>query len=142
MDQGEQWWGTTGVWILALILWTLAALFGRMVWTRRKRLERAVAVLEIATDLLLTHKPLLLLNLALLAVFAVLSIPFLTLNIRLAMIGYWRHPRENTYIYTIRPYAGWLIFLVTTIWLWTWGVVRGVGRVAVAGVVGEWYFHR
>jgi hypothetical protein len=92
--------------------------------------------------LLLTHPPLLLLTPLLLGVFALTSIPFLTLLIRLGMIGYWRHPRENTYIFHIRPYAGWLIFLVTLVWVWTWGVIRGVGRVAVAGVVGEWYFHR
>ena len=70
------------------------------------------------------------------------SIPFLTLLIRLGTIGYWRHPRENTWVFHLRPYAGLLIFLVTLIWVWTWGVIRGVGRVAVAGVVGEWYFHR
>lgn len=50
--------------------------------------------------------------------------------------------RENTWVFHIRPYAGWLIFLVTLVWVWTWSVIRGIGRVAVAGVVGEWYFHR
>ncbi|KAL1413259.1 hypothetical protein Q8F55_001014 [Vanrija albida] len=96
----------------------------------------------LSTHLLLTHPPLLLLTPLLLAVFAVTSIPFLTLLVRLAMIGYWRHPRENTYVFQIRPYAGWLIFVVTVIWVWSWGVIRGVGRVAVAAVIGEWYFHR
>jgi len=50
--------------------------------------------------------------------------------------------RDNTWVFHIRPYAGWLIALVSLAWLWTWGVVRGVGKVAVAGVIGEWYFHR
>jgi len=75
-------------------------------------------------------------------VFAITSIPFMTLLIRLGMIGYWRSPRENTWVFHIAPYAGWLIFLVTIGWLWTWGVLRGIGRVAVAAVIGEWYFHR
>jgi hypothetical protein len=92
--------------------------------------------------LLLSHPPLLLLTPLLLGVFALVSIPFLTLIVRLGMIGYWRHPRENTYVFQLRPYAGWLIALVTLVWIWTWGVIRGVGRVAVAGVVGEWFFHR
>jgi hypothetical protein len=113
-----------------------------MVWVRRRRLERTVAVVELSTHLLLTHTPLLLLTPVLLAVFTLTSLPFFTLIIRLGMIGYWRHPKENTYIYHLRPYAGWLIFLVTLIWVWTWGVIRGVGRVAIAGVIGEWYFHR
>jgi len=97
---------------------------------------------QLSTHLLLTHPPLLFLTPLLLGVFAVTSIPFLTLLIRLGTIGYWRHPRENTWVFHIRPYAGWLIFLISVIWIWTWGVIRGVGRVAVAGVVGEWYFHR
>ncbi|RXK38717.1 hypothetical protein M231_04027 [Tremella mesenterica] len=142
VGSGDRWWGTTGLRIGALLLWLLAAMFGRMVWLRRKRLERAAAVVELSTHLLLTHTPLLLLTPLLLSIFAVLSIPFLTMLLRLGMIGYWRHPRENTWVFHIRPYAGWLIFLVTLIWVWTWSVLRGIGRVAVAGVVGEWYFHR
>ncbi|WVO23456.1 uncharacterized protein IAS62_004810 [Cryptococcus decagattii] len=142
VEQGDKWWGTTGLRVGALLLWTLAGWFGRLVWLRRKRLEKTASVVELSTKLLLSHPPLLLLTPILLGVFAITSIPFLTLLIRLGMIGYWRHPRENTWVFHIRPYAGWLIFLVTLIWVWTWGVIRGVGRVAVAGVIGEWYFHR
>jgi hypothetical protein len=50
--------------------------------------------------------------------------------------------REHTYIWHVRPYAGWLIALVTLLWLWTWVIVRGIGRVVLAAVLGEWYFHR
>ncbi|WVQ62643.1 uncharacterized protein L199_000790 [Kwoniella botswanensis] len=142
IEQGERWWGTTGLRLGAVFLWLLAAWFGRLVWKRRKRLDRTASVVELSTNLLLTHPPLLLLTPLLLGVFAITSIPFLTLLIRLGTIGYWRHPRENTWIFHIRPYAGWLIFLVTLVWVWTWGVIRGIGRVAVAGVVGEWFFHR
>lgn len=151
----DPWWGTTGLRLCAGFLWLLSLGFGRLVWTRRKRMERTVAVVEVrdpngistltlqlSTDLLLTHRPLLLLTPLLLAVFALASIPFLTLLIRLGTIGYWRHPKQNTWIFRIRPYAGWVIFLVTLLWLWTWGILRGIGRVAVAGVIGEWYFHR
>ncbi|KAK1926098.1 plasma-membrane choline transporter-domain-containing protein [Papiliotrema laurentii] len=118
------------------------AWFGRLVWVRRQRLEQTAAVVELSTALLMDHPPLLILTPLLLGVFALMSIPFLTMLIRLGTIGYWRHPKENTWNFHIRPYAGWLIFIVTLIWVWTWSVVRGVGRVAVAGVVGEWYFHR
>jgi hypothetical protein len=47
VDSGDRWWGTTGLRICAFLLWTLAAWFGRMVWLRRKRLERTVAVVEV-----------------------------------------------------------------------------------------------
>ena len=150
----DRWWGTTGLRICALGLWIISACFARMVWVRRHRLEKTAAVVEVSTvtmatsdvqlstELLLSHPPLLLLTPLLLGIFAITSIPFLTMLIRLATIGYWRHPKENTWIFHMRPYAGWLIFLVTLIWIWTWGVIKGVGRVTVAAVVGEWYFHR
>ncbi|WOO76951.1 CTL-like protein [Vanrija pseudolonga] len=141
-DQADRWWATRGLQLGAVVLWLLSAWFARLLWLRRRKLERTVTVVELSTHLLLTHPPLLLLTPLLLAVFAVTSIPFLTLLVRLAMIGYWRHPRENTYVFQIRPYAGWLIFIVTVVWVWSWGVIRGVGRVAVAAVIGEWYFHR
>jgi hypothetical protein len=47
---------------------------------------------QLSTQLLLSHPPLLLLSPLLLAVFAFTSLPFLTMVVRLGMIGYWRHP--------------------------------------------------
>lgn len=84
----------------------------------------------------------LLLSPAILIAFAAFSLPFLTLLLRLLLVGYYRHPRENTYIWHVRPYAGWLIALVTLVWLWSWVIFRGIGRVVTAAVIGEWYFYR
>jgi hypothetical protein len=47
---------------------------------------------QLSTHLLLTHPPLLLLSPLLLGIFALTSLPFLTMVVRLGMIGYWRHP--------------------------------------------------
>ncbi|CAK9785569.1 hypothetical protein CC85DRAFT_284461 [Cutaneotrichosporon oleaginosum] len=142
IERGERWWATTGMRLFAVALWIVAALFARLVWVRRRRLAQTVSVVELSTSLLLRHQPLLVLTPLLLVVFAVTSIPFMTLLIRLGMYGYWRQPREGTWAFHLQPWAGWLIVIVTLVWLWTWGVIRGVGRVAVAAVVGEWYFHR
>ena len=49
---------------------------------------------------------------------------------------------EGTYIYHLKPKATPLILLVIGLWVWMWGVFLGIGRVTIAGVVGEWYFHR
>ncbi|KAH8080812.1 plasma-membrane choline transporter-domain-containing protein [Filobasidium floriforme] len=141
-DPGGRWWSSTGLRLFALVPFALAILFGRMVWKRRKRLERTVAVVELSSSFLLDHPPVLLLTPALLMVFAVLSIPYLTLLLRLLLIGYYRHPRENTYIWHVKPYADILIVVVSLLWLWTWVVVKGVGRVVTAAVISEWYFHR
>jgi len=136
------WWSTTALRLFSLVPLVLAGLFGRMVWLRRERLERTVGVVELSAGFLLGHPPLLILHPILLGALALLSLPYLTLLLRLLLIGYYRHPRENTYVWHVRPYADWLAFLVIVLWLWTWAVVRGVGRVVVAAVVGDWYFHR
>jgi hypothetical protein len=47
IEVADKWWGTTGLRICAVILWALAAWFGRLVWLRRRRLERTVAVVEV-----------------------------------------------------------------------------------------------
>jgi hypothetical protein len=48
VESEDRWWGTTGLRICAVLLWVLAAWFGRLVWLRRKRLERTVAVVEVS----------------------------------------------------------------------------------------------
>lgn len=114
------------------------------------------------------HPPLLVLTPALLVAFSVLSIPFLTVLLRLFLLGYFEYPfvilfslcpmhspverhaqlvfispsTEGTYTYHLKPKADWLIVLVLGLWVWTWGIFRGIGRVTISGVVGEWYFHR
>jgi cytochrome bd-type quinol oxidase subunit 2 len=41
---------STGLRLFALVPFALAILFGRMVWKRRKRLERTVAVVEVGVE--------------------------------------------------------------------------------------------
>ena len=47
VDDNGQWWNTTGLRISAGILWLTAAGFGRLVWIRRKRLDRTATVVEV-----------------------------------------------------------------------------------------------
>jgi hypothetical protein len=62
IQSDDRWWGTVGLRISAIGLWLLATAFGRLVWRRRTRLERTVAVVELSIHLLMTHPPLLLLT--------------------------------------------------------------------------------
>jgi hypothetical protein len=48
VDQGGRWWATTGMRISALIPWILAMWFSRLVWARRRKLERTVTVVEVS----------------------------------------------------------------------------------------------
>jgi len=49
-------------------------------------------MVQLSSSFLLDHPPVLLLTPVLLMVFAVLSVPYLTLVLRLLLIGYYRHP--------------------------------------------------
>lgn len=51
VEQGDRWWGTTGLRVGALLLWTLAGWFGRLVWLRRKRLEKTASVVEVSQSI-------------------------------------------------------------------------------------------
>lgn len=127
--------------IFSLIPLALAVISARSLYYRRKSLLRTVAVVELATSVVLEHPPILALSLCLLLGALVASLPFLSLILRLTLIGYYS-PKSSDNGWHVRGYAGWLAFLATVVWVWSWGVVRGVLRVAVSGVVGSWFFSR
>jgi len=127
--------------LFALIPLALAGLSARSLYHRQKSLLRTVAVVELSTLVVLEHQHVLVLSLGLLLVSLIASLPFLSLIIRLTLIGYYSKETGHTG-WHIRGYAGWLAFLATCVWIWSWGVVRGLLKVSVAGVVGSWYFAR
>ncbi len=70
------------------------------------------------------------------------SIPFVTLIFRLLLIGYFPSPYEgsSSLEWHVRGWANWSIAATVGVWLWTWGVARGVLRMTCASVIGAWYF--
>ena len=71
----------------------------------------------------------------------IISIPFLTLIFRLLLIGYFPNsPTAGKVEWHVRGWADWAIAATVVIWLWSWGVARGILRVSCAGVIGAWYF--
>ncbi|KAG8881220.1 hypothetical protein FRB97_009789 [Tulasnella sp. 331] len=135
------WSETVGLRLFSLIPLALSILSARSLYHRRKALLRTVAVVEISTSVVLEHPPVLGLSLCLLLGGLVASLPFLSLILRLTLIGYYSssHGHQEWHL---RGYAGWLAVLVTAVWIWSWSVIRGALRVSVSGVVGSWYFSR
>ncbi|SNX85981.1 uncharacterized protein MEPE_04690 [Melanopsichium pennsylvanicum] len=135
-------WSTTGLRIISIVPLVLAVLFARMVWQRRKALSRSIAVLELSCDVVLKHPALLVLALATLGAFALITIPFLFLFTRLFLVGHFGRQIGDSMEWKTDRNAAWLAWATLCAWLWTWAVLRGVQRVTVAGVVSHWYFHR
>lgn len=141
---GENTWGeTVGLRLYSMIPLALAFLCIKSLQERRYSLVQTAKVTELGITLLRTHWPLLALSPSLLLASLLASLPFLSLLFRLFLIGYFTGSGEiGSLVWHIRAYAGWLIFAVLLIWLWSWFVVRGIMRTACASVIGAWYFRR
>ncbi|EPQ30120.1 uncharacterized protein PFL1_02237 [Pseudozyma flocculosa PF-1] len=135
-------WSTTGLRVISIIPLGLAVVFARMVWSRRKALNKSIAVIELCCGIVLDHPALLVLSVASLGAFLVLTIPFLFIFTRLFLVGHFSKPVGDSVEWKTDRRAAWLAWATLATWLWTWAVLRGVQRVTVAGVVSHWYFHR
>lgn len=111
----------------------LAALVAKVAYDRRSRIQRTVQVIELAAEILLLHPSLLLLCLAMTAIFLVATVPVLTLTARLLLVASTSADASTPTLLAL--FAGFC-------WLWTLGVFRGVQRLAIAGTVGHWFFNR
>lgn len=69
-----------------------------------------------------------------------LSIPFMTLIFRLLLIGYFSPEPSGIIEWHVKGWAHWAIAGTVGMWLWSWGVARGLVRTTCAGVIGSWYY--
>ncbi|KAE9406658.1 hypothetical protein BT96DRAFT_1014630 [Gymnopus androsaceus JB14] len=99
------------------------------------QLAHTEAILRLTTAVLTANPFLLGLSPVLLFGALVGSIPFAVMVGRLLLVGYWTRSA-----YHLKWIAELGIIGGVAVWLWSWGVVRGVLRVVSAGVVGGWYF--
>lgn len=98
------------------------------------------SILKLATTILSSNPFLLALSPVILLLTLVGSIPFITLAFRLLLIGNSSSAASGTWEWHVKNWAGWAIAGTVSVWLWCWGVSRGVLRTACAVVVGAWYF--
>ncbi|GAA6007714.1 hypothetical protein JCM11491_003937 [Sporobolomyces phaffii] len=119
----------TGVRLFALGCVVTSWLLGRASINRRKELNRAILVGELACQTIIHHPPLILLSLVLSFVSTVLSLPFLALITTLLSLSP-SHPKLASYgsSFTLFTYV------------WTLSMLRGIGKATTSGVVGSWYF--
>jgi hypothetical protein len=98
-------------------------------------------VLELAARIIAAHPALLILSLAQLGVFLLLSIPLLSIFARLFLLGHFGVKHGESQEWITNAGARWLAWATLGAWLWTWSAMRGVLRVTVAGTVSHWFFH-
>jgi lipoprotein signal peptidase len=133
---------TTGLRLFSLIPLVLAIITFRRLLNQNlpHTIQSTSSLLKLTTDLLFISNPLLLaLSPAILLSMLIISIPFVTLIFRLLLIGHFETVQGGVE-WHVQAWADWAIVATVGVWLWTWGVARGVLRVTCAGVIGAWYF--
>ncbi|PCH37946.1 hypothetical protein WOLCODRAFT_135946 [Wolfiporia cocos MD-104 SS10] len=141
-NQEPTWGETVGLRLFALIPLVFSFLTARKLLDLPRDIHTASSLLTLTTRLLVANPFLLALSPAVLLLALLASIPFLTLVFRLLLIVYFAYPHGSTSVgvWHVRGWAHWAIAGTIGIWLWSWGVARGLLRVTCAGVIGAWYF--
>lgn len=148
----EQWsggsWSTLGLRGLSILPLLLAVLFSRLLYVKRNGIARSLSVLTLSAEIISAHPSLLLLSLLHILVFLAISAPFMTIFIRLFLLGHFSRAIEpgkagdggktNEWITDSRARV--LAWATLATWLWTWAALRGIMRVVVSSVVSHWYF--
>lgn len=138
-NQEPTWGETVGLRIFSLVPLVLSLLTARKLLDLPRDIHTASSLLTLTTRLLVANPFLLALSPAVLLATLVASIPFVTLAFRLLLVGYATSPNTQ-FEWHIYGWANWAIAGTVGIWLWSWGVARGLLRVTCAGVIGAWYF--
>ncbi|KAK0496810.1 plasma-membrane choline transporter-domain-containing protein [Armillaria luteobubalina] len=141
-DTEPTWGETTGLRLFSLFPLVLSILTARRLISLPRDIHSTSSTLTLATQLLMANPFLLALSPTILLATLLASIPFITLIFRLLLIGYFQSPYEgsSSLEWHVRGWANWSITATVAIWLWTWGVARGVLRMTCASVIGAWYF--
>ncbi|KAG5642920.1 hypothetical protein DXG03_001871 [Asterophora parasitica] len=141
-DTEPTWGETVGLRLFSLIPLVLCLLTARRLFHLPREIHVTSSTLTLTTELLIANPFLLALSPAILLIALLASIPFLTLVFRLLLIGYASRPfpGSSAWEWHVHGWANWAIAGAVAVWLWTWGVARGILRMTTASVIGAWYF--
>lgn len=135
------WWSTSGLRLTSLFPLLLAIIFSRALYLQQRQLGRSLSVLSLSAKILSAHPTLLLLSLIQILVFLVVSVPFMTIFVRLFLLGHFSTSPTTGQEWITDSRARTLAWLTLGTWIWTWAALRGVMRVVVSSTVSHWYFH-
>lgn len=105
-----------------------------------QKIHTTSSVLDLTSQLLMANPFLLALSPAILLTILLASIPFMTLIFRLLLVGYFIGAEKGRAEWHVKEWADWGIVGTVLVWLWSWGVARGILRTTCAGVIGAWYY--
>ncbi|GAA5919214.1 hypothetical protein JCM6882_002779 [Rhodosporidiobolus microsporus] len=121
----------SGLRCFATVCFAAAFVLGRTAMSRRKELNRAISVGELACQTIISNPPLVVLALTLALTSTILTLPLVSLITTLLSLS----P-------TSPLLASWGAAFALLVYLWTLAIGRGVSHAVVGGCVGTWYFER
>ncbi|TFK72735.1 hypothetical protein BDN72DRAFT_835824 [Pluteus cervinus] len=141
-DTEPTWGETVGLRLFSLVPLVLSVLTARRLVDLPRNIHTTSSTLTLSTNLLIDNPFLLALSPTILLFSLLFSIPFLTLIFRLLLHGHIIRPTQDSsrFEWHVYAWANWCIVATVVVWLWTWGVARGILRMTCAGVIGAWYF--
>lgn len=126
--------------LFAIVPLVLAIFTSRRLLHLPEKIHSTSSILNLSTSLLLSNPYLLALSPLMLILALLGSIPFLTLSFRLLLMRYFPTTPDATWEWHVKGWAEWSITGTIAVWLWSWGVARGILRTTCAAVIGAWYF--
>ncbi|KAH9843102.1 plasma-membrane choline transporter-domain-containing protein [Rhodofomes roseus] len=140
-NQEPTWGETVGLRLFSVVPLVLSLLTARRLLDLPRDIHTASSLLTLTTRLLIANPFLLALSPAVLLASLLLSIPFITLAFRLLLIGYFTQASSTSgFEWHVRGWANWSIVGALGVWLWSWGVARGLLRASCAATIGAWYY--
>lgn len=118
-------------------LLAVAAGWCYLVYRGRHVLEQSLGVIRLACSIVNDNKPIILVTFGTVAVFVMVTAIWIAMFARIFLEG---HVVGTAWVLDSKAWALGAAYVV--MYLWTWGVISGLQRAAVAGTVSQWYFHR
>lgn len=125
--------------LFSIIPLVLSILTARRLIDLPRKIHSTSSILDLTSQLLMSNPLLLALSPTILLIILIASIPFVTLVFRLLLMGHFEKV-QGRYEWYIQEWADWAIVGAIGMWLWSWGVARGILRTTCAGVIGAWYY--
>ncbi|KAI9249441.1 plasma-membrane choline transporter-domain-containing protein [Phascolomyces articulosus] len=114
-------------------------IFIKMIHGSKRQINKTIAVLELACDVLHYNPGIFVISIFLLIVFIVFTVIWMVLFNRLWLIGYLD---SGSTAWVVSDNAYFLAVFYIFVYLWTAAILSNMQRFALSAVTAQWYFHR
>ncbi|KAI9254725.1 plasma-membrane choline transporter-domain-containing protein [Helicostylum pulchrum] len=133
----------TGLTVLSFVPLIVNLVYIKVVYDGRHRINKTIAVIELACDVIRCNPGIILVSLILLVVFISFSIVWIIFFNRLWLIGHLGDASSlSGAIWIVNNYVYSLAAFYVLIYMWTAKLLIYMERFALSSITAQWYFHR